>query len=84
MLGYGKTGVSVMMLPFPYFKMVVFRTVIFFLQKNRIFSIFAAAKQKGDLSEWFKEHAWKVCILQKGIKSSNLLVSARFEKRVLM
>ncbi len=30
----------------------------------------------GELSEWFKEHAWKACISQ-GIKSSNLLLSAK-------
>ena len=30
----------------------------------------------GDVSEWLKEHAWKVCIPQKGIASSNLAVSA--------
>jgi hypothetical protein len=28
------------------------------------------------MSEWFKEHAWKVCIRQKCIESSNLSVSA--------
>ena len=32
----------------------------------------------GDVSEWLKEHAWKVCIPQKGIESSNLSVSAYF------
>ena len=32
--------------------------------------------KKGDLSEWLKEHAWKVCIPLKGIKGSNPLVSA--------
>ena len=31
---------------------------------------------KGDLSEWLKEHAWKVCILQKGIEGSNPSLSA--------
>jgi hypothetical protein len=30
----------------------------------------------GDLSEWLKEHAWKVCIPQKGIEGSNPSVSA--------
>ncbi len=35
------------------------------------------ATRFGDVSEWSKEHAWKVCILQKGIVSSNLTVSAR-------
>lgn len=30
----------------------------------------------GELSEWFKERAWKVRIPQKGIESSNLSLSA--------
>jgi hypothetical protein len=30
----------------------------------------------GELSEWLKEHAWKVCIPLKGIKGSNPLLSA--------
>jgi hypothetical protein len=28
-----------------------------------------------EVSEWLKEHAWKVCMLQ-GIESSNLFLSA--------
>jgi hypothetical protein len=28
------------------------------------------------VSEWLKEHAWKVCILQKGIEGSNPFLSA--------
>ena len=31
----------------------------------------------GELSEWFKEHAWKVCIPQKGIEGSNPSLSAK-------
>gem|GEM_PF-519764 len=30
----------------------------------------------GELAEWFKALAWKACILQKGIKGSNPLLSA--------
>ena len=30
----------------------------------------------GEVSEWSKEHAWKVCILQKGIEGSNPSLSA--------
>lgn len=30
----------------------------------------------GGMSEWSKEHAWKVCIPQKGIKGSNPFSSA--------
>ena len=26
--------------------------------------------------EWLKRHAWKACVPQKGIRSSNLLLSA--------
>ena len=29
-----------------------------------------------EVSEWLKEHAWKVCILQKGIEGSNPFLSA--------
>ena len=35
--------------------------------------------EKGEMSEWFKEHAWKVCILQKGIAGSNPALSARLK-----
>ena len=31
----------------------------------------------GELSEWLKEHAWKVCIPQKGIEGSNPSLSAK-------
>ena len=36
-------------------------------------------KTSGEMSEWFKEHAWKVCILQKGIAGSNPALSAKKE-----
>ncbi len=32
--------------------------------------------------EWLKRHAWKACILQKGIRSSNLLLSANRKKKI--
>ena len=32
----------------------------------------------GEVSEWSKEHAWKVCISQKGIEGSNPSLSADF------
>lgn len=41
--------------------------------------IFAAAFEKalsGEMSEWFKEHAWKVCIRLKRIRGSNPRLSA--------
>ncbi len=28
------------------------------------------------MSEWFKEHAWKVCVPQKGTQGSNPCLSA--------
>lgn len=31
---------------------------------------------KGELSEWFKEHAWKVCVRQKRTEGSNPSLSA--------
>lgn len=33
-------------------------------------------KHLGEMSEWFKEHAWKVCVLQKGTAGSNPALSA--------
>ena len=30
----------------------------------------------GEMSEWFKEHAWKVCIRQNCIRGSNPRLSA--------
>ena len=35
----------------------------------------------GEMLEWLKRHAWKACILQKGIRSSNLLLSANRKKK---
>ena len=32
------------------------------------------------MSEWSKEHAWKVCVLQKGTKGSNPFLSAFIKK----
>ena len=34
------------------------------------------SNKKGEMSEWSKEHAWKVCIPQKGIQGSNPCLSA--------
>ena len=31
----------------------------------------------GEVSEWLKEHAWKVCIRQKCIEGSNPFLSAK-------
>ena len=32
---------------------------------------------QGEVSEWLKEHAWKVCIPPKGIAGSNPALSAK-------
>ena len=42
--------------------------------------IFASGKSKGEMLEWLKRHAWKACILQKGISGSNPDLSAQFIK----
>jgi hypothetical protein len=33
-------------------------------------------EMRGEVSEWLKEHAWKVCIRQKCIAGSNPALSA--------
>ena len=45
---------------------------------------FAALKitLRGELSEWLKEHAWKVCIPLKGIEGSNPSLSALNSGRI--
>ncbi len=35
--------------------------------------------RSGEMSEWSKEHAWKVCVLQKGTVGSNPTLSAENE-----
>ena len=37
-------------------------------------------QQTGEMLEWLKRHAWKACILLKGIASSNLALSAKHFK----
>ncbi len=41
-----------------------------------------AAHYYGEVSEWSKEHAWKVCICQKCIEGSNPSLSAEFNNKV--
>ena len=36
----------------------------------------------GEVSEWLKEHAWKVCIRQKCIEGSNPSLSAKAIKKL--
>jgi hypothetical protein len=49
-----------------------FLSLIITVQQNTV------QQNIGDVSEWLKEHAWKVCIRQR-IESSNLSVTAIFE-----
>ena len=37
----------------------------------------------GEVAEWSKAHAWKVCVLQKGTKGSNPFFSAVLNNIVL-
>jgi hypothetical protein len=44
----------------------------------RFSAVFVAEKiLKGEVTEWFKVHAWKVCVLQKGTAGSNPAFSAK-------
>ena len=38
---------------------------------------------QGEMLEWLKRHAWKACILQKGIRGSNPRLSAPVTNRKL-
>jgi hypothetical protein len=40
--------------------------------------LYLCKPNSGEVSEWSKEHAWKVCIPQKGIEGSNPSLSADF------
>ena len=49
------------------------------LDAHRIIHFFALRFEKQsyrEVSEWLKEHAWKVCIPLKGIEGSNPFLSA--------
>ena len=47
----------------------------------RFFALFSTLKIEycfnREVAEWSKAHAWKVCILQKGIEGSNPFLSAK-------
>lgn len=49
----------------------------------RRISIILQPNCKGEMLEWLKRHAWKACILQKGIPSSNLGLSAKMPSTVV-
>jgi hypothetical protein len=51
----------------------------FFCVLALFFRIFALLY--GELSEWLKEHAWKVCIGQKPIEGSNPSLSAKIHEK---
>lgn len=46
-------------------------------------TIFALPKYR-EVSEWLKEHAWKVCIGRKPIGGSNPFLSAKFFKSLIV
>src|SRR5690606_27224221 len=49
----------------------------FFFVTPKIFTFFA--NDFREVAEWSKAHAWKVCMLQKGIEGSNPFLSANFQ-----
>ena len=56
-----------------------------FLQIYRFFSkiiltLQSLRKDSGEMLEWLKRHAWKACILPKGIRGSNPRLSAEEKK----
>ena len=42
-----------------------------------IFYLGSTKSMSGEMAEWLKAHAWKVCIPQKGIVGSNPTLSAK-------
>ena len=58
-------------------------TKIFFGKSEKVF-IFAvpfSGSYIGEMLEWLKRHAWKACIRQKRIRSSNLRLSANQKEK---
>jgi hypothetical protein len=49
---------------------------VFFCCYTCILLYFCKLVKSGEVSEWSKEHAWKVCIRQKRIEGSNPSLSA--------
>ena len=50
-------------------------------KKKNTFVAENAENMQGEMLEWLKRHAWKACILLKGIRGSNPRLSARFKIR---
>ena len=44
--------------------------------------MYHADNNNGEMAEWSKAHAWKVCVLQKGTKGSNPFLSAPLSKQL--
>ena len=58
------------------------RHVLFFSKIFQIYKIILTfASTIGEMLEWLKRHAWKACVPQKGIRSSNLLLSANGKEK---
>ena len=62
-------------------KQIMFLKVLIFQLKKCVLSqrfcrVCEVEIGHGEMSEWFKEHAWKVCVLQKGTAGSNPALSA--------
>ena len=39
---------------------------------------------RGEMLEWFKRHAWKACVLQKGTGGSNPFLSAKIKDQLFI
>ena len=50
--------------------------VAFFWDTSKIL-LYLQSFSHGEMLEWLKRHAWKACVPQKGIASSNLALSAQ-------
>ncbi len=57
--------------------------VSFFLYFSTLKNEQATEVNVGEVAEWSKAHAWKVCIPQKGIEGSNPSLSAIIGWRLL-
>ena len=44
---------------------------------------FCQHNKQGEVAEWSKAHAWKVCELQKGSAGSNPALSARYKPLII-
>lgn len=63
---------------------ILARWVFGFPLGSRYFCNPLARKPFREVSEWSKEHAWKVCIPLKGIEGSNPFLSAKKPPRIIL